>query len=90
MIRPEMKKHYGKEWKRISKALRDTVWSCMACKKLAGPGRVLTVHHADFNPANNALVNLVVLCAPCHLRKHGLIRKYGRDTDCQMEMFVKK
>lgn len=89
MIRPEMKKHYGWEWKEISAELIKQVGHCVNCgngKKSRNP---LTVHHVDFRPYNNESSNLLVLCARCHLRKHGLIRKYGRDTDCQMEMFVK-
>lgn len=89
MIRPEMKKHYGYTWKKISKLIIERVAHCVNCGKQNGKGTVLTVHHIDFNPTNNNHSNLIVLCARCHLRKHGLIRKYGRDTDCQMLFFNK-
>ena len=32
-----------------------------------GKQRMLTVHHLDMNPANNAIWNLVALCQACHL-----------------------
>jgi 5-methylcytosine-specific restriction endonuclease McrA len=89
MIRSEMKKYYDKEWCKISRSLIKVVGHCVACGIPDKSGRVLTVHHMDFDPTNNLSSNLLVLCARCHLRKHGLIRKYGRDTDCQMEIFVK-
>jgi len=89
MIRPEMKHYYGKEWQGCSKWIIKTVAHCVACGRSPSKQVILTVHHIDFDPANNDMSNLVCLCARCHLRKHGLIRKYGRDTDCQMEMFVK-
>jgi 5-methylcytosine-specific restriction endonuclease McrA len=90
MIRQAMKHHYGKEWKQISKWLIKTVSHCVACGKRPSKDVVLTVHHMDFDPTNNLTSNLLVLCSRCHLRKHGLIRKYGRDTDCQLEFFPDK
>jgi len=86
MIRKEMAHHYKGNWSRISKWVRETVGHCVACGNRPVNKNCLTVHHIDFNPANNELSNLVCLCARCHLRKHGLIRRYGRDTDAQLEI----
>lgn len=89
MIRPENKKYYGWKWKEISKSLIKQVGHCVKCGRGKMPLNPLTVHHMDFDPANNVSSNLLVLCARCHLREHGRICKYGRDTNCQMEMFAK-
>ena len=35
----------------------------------------LEVHHIDWNKANNALENLVLLCRPCHSRQRGTPEK---------------
>jgi 5-methylcytosine-specific restriction endonuclease McrA len=37
---------------------------CVEC----GCPHTLQVHHLDGDPANNAMANLVTLCAPCHAR----------------------
>ena len=39
------------------------------CEKCGTSSR-LHVHHKDRNPANNAMSNLQVLCASCHLKLH--------------------
>ena len=40
--------------------------SCQEC----GSPNDLHVHHMDRNPANNDPVNLMTLCASCHLKLH--------------------
>lgn len=87
MIRAEMKKYYDKNWHDISRALIKQVGHCVNCGKKKMSRYCLTVHHMDFNPANNESSNLVVLCSRCHLQKHGRIRKYGRDTAAQKGLF---
>ena len=38
-------------------------------------GTVEHVHHADHNPLNNSLSNLIGLCARCHVCRHRMVRK---------------
>lgn len=70
-MRPETKALYPPNWKAISswtiKARGSRCESCGSNKE--DDGKVLTVHHIDYNPANNELSNLVVLCQGCHLRR---------------------
>ena len=87
MIRPENKKYYGRQWKELSSELTKRVGHCVNCGKCKMPLNPLTVHHMDFKPYNNESSNLLVLCARCHLRLHGRVHKYGRNTNEQMELF---
>lgn len=49
---------------------------CTRC----GAMNSLHVHHKDRNPANNALENLTVLCASCHLKLH-----WAEDREARLE-----
>lgn len=75
-ITKERKKLYPKNWKEISQAARAMAGNkCELCDAKNGKRHpktgskvVLTVHHLDFNPRNNAFWNLVVACQRCHNR----------------------
>ncbi|MCH2269836.1 MAG: HNH endonuclease [SAR324 cluster bacterium] len=51
------------------------------------PQLVLQVHHIDENPANNALENLIPLCASCHLKIEKEARLHAPYHEKQMELF---
>lgn len=62
---------YPDDWPEIARAIKDQAdWRCERChrKHSGGGGRILTVHHLDMNPNNNAWWNLAALCQRCHLR----------------------
>ena len=75
-ITPERKKLYPKNWKKISKLIRERAGGlCELC--LAQNGKphpitdsrvVLTVHHINNDPTDNRPINLIALCQRCHLR----------------------
>lgn len=69
-MRPETKAKYPPHWKLITKWVIYSRGSrCEECGVRNGEnGKILTVHHIDYNPANNGLDNLMVLCQGCHLR----------------------
>ena len=71
---------YPKDWKEISKRLRDEIGFCEQCGLPPQPRNPLTVHHKDYNPSHNSEDNLVVLCAKCHLKTQAIDKKLGRDT----------
>ena len=85
-MRPETKAAYPSDWKLISLEVRgDRNYSCEGCGQYGSrPGNPLTVHHIDFNPANNIKANLLLLCAKCHLKVQAkvypslLLEKYGQ------------
>jgi 5-methylcytosine-specific restriction endonuclease McrA len=68
---------YGAEWTpelRESVLARDS-YQCRRC----GRGECkLQVHHVDADRTNNDLMNLLTLCAACHLALHG--RREGVDA----------
>jgi 5-methylcytosine-specific restriction endonuclease McrA len=78
MIKPENKKFYGKDWKKLSeKIIKERGEICEHCgKKRNNEERYkgwLTVHHKDRNPKNNNPENLIVLCPRCHFYYERLI-----------------
>uniref|UniRef100_A0A6H2A2S6 Putative homing endonuclease n=1 Tax=viral metagenome TaxID=1070528 RepID=A0A6H2A2S6_9ZZZZ len=85
-MRPETKAAYPKNWREISLEIRGSRnYTCEGCGQYGSrPGNPLTVHHIDYNPANNPPGNLLLLCAKCHLKvqaKHYpslLLIKYGQ------------
>lgn len=59
---------YPANWPEIAKAVKSAAgWCCIRCGAPNQPGRVLTVHHLDMNPANCEWWNLAALCQQCHL-----------------------
>ena len=73
---PIDKSRYPPNWDQIAlRVKQEADWTCEHCgKRCCTPGQpcpdrrfVLTVHHIDHDPANNARDNLIALCAPCHL-----------------------
>jgi len=61
---------YPDNWREISAGVKKAAgWRCEHCghghDRLSG--HVLTVHHLDADPSNNAAYNLVALCQRCHL-----------------------
>jgi len=91
-IKPENKKLYPENWKKISKRIRfeRAKNKCEVCGtenyKLhpdTGSKVVLTVAHLDHNPQNNREENLKAMCQRCHLRydseHHAKTRRATRD-----------
>lgn len=70
-MRPETKALYPTNWPEISHSTIQARGSrCEACgHNKEDDGKVLTVHHIDYDPSNNDPANLVVLCQGCHLRR---------------------
>lgn len=70
-MRPETKAKYPPNWKAISRWTIDARGAqCEECGRTKeDDGIVLTVHHIDYDPSNNDLSNLIVLCQGCHLRR---------------------
>ena len=61
---------YPPNWKAIAKRVKDEAgWRCIRCDHPHDreSGHILTVHHLDMNPENNAWQNLLPLCQRCHL-----------------------
>jgi len=75
-ITKERKKLYPPNWTEISILIRrlagDKCELCDVKNRTEHPVTkskvVLTVHHCDFNPANNEVYNLLCLCQRCHVR----------------------
>jgi len=66
----EFKEKYPKNWKEISKEIKDRAgWKCERCGRLNDwfEGYTLTVHHLDGDPLNCNPKNLIALCQRCHL-----------------------
>ena len=62
---------YPPDWPEIAKQVKDEAgWKCKRCYHPHDPeaGYILTVHHLDMNPANNAWWNLLACCQRCHLQ----------------------
>lgn len=49
------------------KIKKQADFRCENCGSPSISGKILTVHHLDGNPQNNAYENLVALCQACHL-----------------------
>lgn len=61
---------YPANWVEIAQSVKTAAgWKCIRCGHPhdVDSGHVLTVHHADMNPANCAWWNLLALCQRCHL-----------------------
>lgn len=61
---------YPPDWPEIARDVKDAAgWKCVRCGHHHDPeaGYILTVHHLDMNPANNAWWNLPAICQRCHL-----------------------
>jgi 5-methylcytosine-specific restriction endonuclease McrA len=75
-IKPENKARYPRNWKALSKRIREERAGnrCEWCKAangkphpVTGSTVVLTVAHLDHTPENNTESNLAALCQKCHL-----------------------
>lgn len=85
-ITKERKKLYPSNWEEISAWTRIRAGNkCELCDAInskphpeTGSRVVLTVHHLDFNPANNQEYNLMALCQRCHNRLDGKYRAKNR------------
>ncbi len=75
-IKPERKRLYPDNWKRISILVRKRAdWRCELCSAEAGRPNprtgskvVLTVHHINGDPTDNRRMNLIALCQEHHNR----------------------
>jgi len=70
-MRKETKELYPGYWLILRTAIiKRNSKVCADCGARKGHTyKVLTVHHIDYDPSNNSLANLVVLCQGCHLRR---------------------
>lgn len=87
-IKPENRRRYPADWKRISQRIRfeRARGQCEWCGAVHGKPNprtgsvvVLTVAHLDHQPENNAEDNLAALCQKCHLdydRQYHLQQRY--------------
>jgi len=86
-IKPENKKFYGREWKKIRKKLIEKIGrKCEIC------GRTdeqiwLTVHHKNRNPADNREENLLVVCPRCHFICEMRINLGYENNPIQLKLF---
>ena len=83
---------YHPEWETVSRYVRELFnYHCARCdkdcRKTKNAQMVLQVHHIDENPANNALENLISLCASCHLKIEGEARLHAPYREKQLELF---
>ena len=83
---------YHPEWQTVSRYVRELFnYHCARCakdcRKTKNAQMVLQVHHIDENPANNALENLIPLCASCHLKIEGEARIHAPYREKQRELF---
>ena len=83
---------YHAEWETVSRYVRELFnYYCARCdndcRKTKNAQMVLQVHHIDENPANNALENLIPLCASCHLKIEGEARLHAPYREQQLELF---
>jgi len=61
---------YTTDWPEVAQRVKDEAgWKCVRCGHVheRETGHVLTVHHLDINPDNNAWWNTAALCQRCHL-----------------------
>lgn len=75
-----MKRHstgeYPPDWEEIAARVKEAAgWKCIRCGAPHDKesGHVLTIHHLDLNPSNNAWWNLAALCQRCHLHIQGKV-----------------
>ena len=83
---------YHPEWETVSRYVRELFnYHCARCekdcRKTKNAQMVLQVHHIDENPGNNALENLIPLCASCHLKIEGEARLHAPYREKQLELF---
>ena len=90
--------NYPPDWPAIALDKKQSVnWVCQGCGlQCLKPGDhrelpiserkrlELSVHHQDYNPANNSPSNLIALCSACHLKKH--LRRRGNITPGQLTL----
>jgi len=68
-------KHFPRDYPRaFDKQLKNRIrardgFSCVLCGVPQGNGRLLDVHHIDYNKKNLAQENLVSLCRFCHTKR---------------------
>ena len=56
------------EWRALRlQALERDKWTCGDCGRR---GARFECHHVNFDPADNRLENLVILCRSCHQLRH--------------------
>ena len=83
---------YHPEWDTVSRYVRELFdFYCAKCSKdcrhAKNANSILQVHHIDENPGNNALENLIPLCAACHLKIEKEARLHAPYNETQLELF---
>ena len=89
-IKPENRKYYNSEWKKLSeKIIIERGEKCERCGRKRDRYERnkfwLTVHHKDRNPANNNPDNLIVLCPKCHFYYERMINLGYYNNPNQLE-----
>ena len=89
-VMPIDRQRYPKNWIKIALSVKEAAgWRCQHCHRLClrpeekPPSlnrsertmATLSVHHANFTPANNQLQTLIALCTPCHLALHARAKR---------------
>jgi 5-methylcytosine-specific restriction endonuclease McrA len=67
---------YTPDWPEVAQKVKDAAgWKCVRCGHMhdRDSGHILTVHHLDLNPSNNAWWNTPALCQRCHLHIQGKV-----------------
>lgn len=84
MVTKEMKLKYeayinSQEWKELKiDLLQQRGCSCERCNKKLAPNK-LQVHHKTYERLYEELAtDLEILCGPCHMNEHGIIKKQKR------------
>ena len=70
------KSDYPVDWPEIARRVKEEAgWKCVRCGHPNDyeSGHILTVHHLDLNPQNNAWWNIPALCQRCHLSIQGRV-----------------
>ena len=83
---------YHAEWETVSRYVRELFnYYCARCandcRQTKNAQMILQVHHIDEDPENNALENLIPLCASCHLKIEGEARLHAPYREQQLELF---
>jgi predicted HNH restriction endonuclease len=94
---------YPDDWDKIAFEVKEKAdWQCAKCRmQCLKPGeniagltksertrKTLTVHHANYQPEDNRLENLIPLCTGCHLSLH--TDKRGNISVGQLKLFAEE
>lgn len=72
-------KEYHPNWREIRKAIykRDN-WTCQECGTKCHNKVKIQCHHIEIDVSNNDSLNLITLCASCHMKVHFSKKDWAR------------